>query len=465
MRVWHRLGLAVVVTASVFLLTSPARFGTRAGVSSSVTCQNLLVNGDFEQGAGVGWQEFSLNGQALVTTDRPRTGAWGGRLGGYTDTFDYLYQVVTVPQAYTLTLTLWFQVEGTETLRGDDTLAVDVYDETGQYLQRNLVFEDTVGLPQTTWISRTVTTASLSGTLWLQITAVGDENEPTTFYLDDVQLVACPGQTTATPTPTPTVSPTFSPTPTLTPSSTPTATPSPSPTPTLTPTPTPTATATRTASPTSTASPTTTPSPTPTFTLTPSPTRSPTPTSTPTHIPSITPTPGATPTPECRYLVRNGDFEQGREMRPWLVSSQAELDTLATTTRAHSGAWSAWLGGYNLALDIIWQRLRLPEGVPIQRFRFWYFTQTPEGTSPGLDTLTVTLRNLDGVGSQTVFLGASPTAGWKEAEISPTGLSGRVEVSFSASTDAQVPTSWWVDDVVWEVCGGVYRQYVPLVLQ
>lgn len=73
-------------------------------LNGQTTPVQSLLNGDFEQGPSVGWQEYSSNGWAIVThvsglpnTLPPPGGQWAAWLGGDHYEISYIEQEVTVP--------------------------------------------------------------------------------------------------------------------------------------------------------------------------------------------------------------------------------------------------------------------------------------------------------------------------------------------------------------------------------
>ncbi len=262
---------------------------------SNIAADNLLVNGDFENGTD-GWSKY---GGILQTASSP---VYEGN----------------------------FSAEHVNSVAGTKFIYQKVQGIIGgtEYVVHGWVYFSEPNI-QSTWIRLAwYTTSDCSGTqagvvdsasyimplpLWREITLTWSSPPsaqcvairlmtsvlfPSTHtYWDDISL-----EPLTTPTPTPTDTPTFTPTPSPTPTDTPTHTPTPSPTPTDTPTFTPTPSPTPTDTPTYTP----TPSPTPTDTPTPTPTPSPTPTDTPT----FTPTPSPTPTPTRCWSSLGGEVYQ-----------------------------------------------------------------------------------------------------------------------------------------------------------
>jgi kumamolisin len=72
-------------------------------------------------------------------------------------------------------------------------------------------------------------------------------------------------------------------------------------------------------------------------------------------------------------LVVNGGFENGQA--PWQEST-ANGAQLISSLRAHSGAFSAWLCGYNFCNDQLWQTVTLPASLSQVTLSYWVFIDT-----------------------------------------------------------------------------------------
>lgn len=87
---------------------------------------NPLINGNFDSGRGIGWQEYSSNNWFLVMNQSqglpitPRSGAYAAWLGGGANELARIWQTVTVP-GNASTLTFWYQISSQETTCGFDT--------------------------------------------------------------------------------------------------------------------------------------------------------------------------------------------------------------------------------------------------------------------------------------------------------------------------------------------------------
>jgi hypothetical protein len=218
-------------------------------------------------------------------------------------------------------------------------------------------------------------------------------------------------------------------------------------------------TATQTVAPTVTATFTVGPTPTSTGTSTPGP--SPTPTQT--LVESLTPSPTATgavatPTPVCSNKIVNGGFENvaGGDAPPWVISGSTTFSSI----EKHSGAYSAWLGGYNNAQDTLYQQVTIPthtspgELLTQATLRYWWGMLTEE-TAHAFDFMRVRIRDVNGVLLQELqTISDGSTAGeWHQSQYDLSAYEGQtIRISFEATTDATNATSFFVDDVEVEIC-------------
>jgi len=230
-----------------------------------------------------------------------------------------------------------------------------------------------------------------------------------------------------------------------------------------TPTTTPTPTFTLSASLTPTASLSPTPTFTPSLTATPTVTGTlPTATFTPeaTVSPTLTPSPTgalATPTPVCHDVIQNGGFETraGNEAPPWVRST----NVVYTSVEMHTGLYSAWLGGYNNADDMLYQEVTIPsraapDEVTQVLLSYWWGMVTEEPTH-AFDFLRVRIRNTGGALLQElqVISDGSVAGMWQYAEFDLSAYVGQtIRISFEATTDGDQVTSFFVDDVQLIVC-------------
>jgi hypothetical protein len=178
---------------------------------------------------------------------------------------------------------------------------------------------------------------------------------------------------------------------------------------------------------------------------------------TPTPPPRPTATPTVGPAPAgCHDVIDNGDFETG-DFTGWEAGNawtHAGYQPEVTDLEAHTGTYSAWLGGYEDANDLMVQRVIIPSRVSRARLSYWWLMETDEVQHPH-DFLYV--RLLDSAGNelatiQTLDDGATPGQ-WRSSGFDLSRFAGRaVQLSFLTTGDASDITSFFIDDVQFEVC-------------
>lgn len=196
-----------------------------------------------------------------------------------------------------------------------------------------------------------------------------------------------------------------------------------------------------------------TPTPQPTITPTSTPTRTPTPT--PIPVPTATP---VTPTPGNNLLV-NGGFEQGSV--GWKESSKAGYE-IVDSTLPHTGRMSAFLCGHNNCVDAISQTVTIPNNSSSLVLSYWLRIVTSEhDTRRCYDNFSASLRTSSGTLIKTLSTKCNVNAdGWVQYsfDVTSTLASYRgqpVMVYFLGTTDQYLPTSFFVDDVVFGNPSGV----------
>lgn len=148
---------------------------------------------------------------------------------------------------------------------------------------------------------------------------------------------------------------------------------------------------------------------------------------------------GATPPPPPSAIV-NGGFESGAT--GWTQSPDGLI-----TTGGHTGAYSAWLGGANYANE----RLSQPITVPANGTLRYHWRMTSfEGTSVAYDHLHVRVYSSSGalLGTLRTWSNRNARNVWSPDTLSLAAYAGQsVRISFEATTDFSLITSFFVDDV------------------
>jgi murein DD-endopeptidase MepM/ murein hydrolase activator NlpD len=168
----------------------------------------------------------------------------------------------------------------------------------------------------------------------------------------------------------------------------------------------------------------------------------------------------------CSNIVGNGDFEAASPGRPWTGVANAPgavyNDPFINTTRAHSGAQSGRVG--SPAVNSYWnellQTVQLPGNVVSVTLTYWRFLDTSETSVTTIyDRFTAGLETEQGiqiVPPQHIDNTSSGHGAWVQESIvlpNASDYSGqRLWVSFKGTTDSNLPSSLYVDDVQLQVC-------------
>ncbi|MEW5871816.1 MAG: C1 family peptidase [Chloroflexota bacterium] len=154
---------------------------------TQITNTSGPVNGNFEQGAGAGWQESSSNSQALILNSGlpiiPHSGSWLGRLGVLNSELSRLYQQVTVPSS-SHNLSFWYWSDSA------DVCGYDYF-----YAMVNSTTLQTWNLCTTTntggWTQVTLDLSAYAGqNVTLEFRVSTDSSLLSTLYIDDVAFTS-----------------------------------------------------------------------------------------------------------------------------------------------------------------------------------------------------------------------------------------------------------------------------------
>jgi uncharacterized protein (TIGR03437 family) len=153
-------------------------------------------------------------------------------------------------------------------------------------------------------------------------------------------------------------------------------------------------------------------------------------------------------------LIQNGGFESGQS--PWSESS-ANGYQLVDPTNPHTGAYSAYLCGYDYCSDSIWQTVTIPSTMTKSTLSFWLYIDTQESGSTCYDYFYARIRTSSGSTITTPLKQCNANAhGWQQFTFDVTSaLSGykgqNVQVYFLGTTDPSLVTDMFVDDVTFTV--------------
>ncbi len=160
--------------------------------------------------------------------------------------------------------------------------------------------------------------------------------------------------------------------------------------------------------------------------------------------------------PPCARPIQNGNFEAGASH--WTLAGGTSI----SLTRPHSGVYSAWLGGYNGADDILYQTVAIPSIGPTGRSvvsarlgYYWYMTT--EETTHSWDYLYVRIRDVYGndLSILETLNDGSAANTWTLSSFDVSAYIGQsVQVYYRGATDGSNKTSFFVDDVDLAACEG-----------
>jgi hypothetical protein len=172
------------------------------------------------------------------------------------------------------------------------------------------------------------------------------------------------------------------------------------------------------------------------------------------------------PTVHCDNVVSNGDFEQPLPGRPWTgVANTPGVvynDPFITNVRAHTGAQSGRVGSptVNSYWNELLQTVQLPGNVLSVTLTYWRFLDTAEtSVTTVYDVFTAGLETEQGIqiAQPQQIDNTSPGCGaWVQGSLdlpNASAYSGqRLWVLFKGTTDSNLPSSLYVDDVQLIVC-------------
>lgn len=153
-------------------------------------------------------------------------------------------------------------------------------------------------------------------------------------------------------------------------------------------------------------------------------------------------------------LITNGGFEAGQS--PWSESSTGGYQ-IVDPTNPHSGAYSAYLCGYNNCVDKIWQTVTIPSTMTKATETFWLYINTNESGSTCYDYFYARIRTTSGAVITTPLTQCNANAhGWTQYSYDVTSaLSAykgqQVQIYFAGTTDSSLITNFFVDDVAFNV--------------
>jgi hypothetical protein len=152
------------------------------------------------------------------------------------------------------------------------------------------------------------------------------------------------------------------------------------------------------------------------------------------------------PLPEgCQEWLRNGGFQRG-SLLPWRSDGAAGLGS------GREDEYGAWLGGQDSITAELFQLVTLPVGADPMLLTFWWMAES-EIEQLG-DVLRVLIQYDEQADRLLELPATGPRGEWRYAAVDLGAYAGRpIWVTFQAQTDAEVPTTFRVDDVSLLACG------------
>jgi surface antigen len=165
-------------------------------INNSTTPTNRLLNPSFESGSAY-WVQYSSTGYNIITNStaaRARTGSWYAWFGSSNNISEYIYQDVTIPANATVAnVEFWYQVATDETSTSTcyDKLVVEVRRPSDNALLRTLTMLCNYHKTNIWTRSGPFSVLDFRGqTIRLRFYCTTDGSLPTSFFVDDVALIA-----------------------------------------------------------------------------------------------------------------------------------------------------------------------------------------------------------------------------------------------------------------------------------
>jgi len=192
----HRQGVSALLVLCLAAFTGGASFATdffRPLEPAAKATTEILVNGGFESGRGVGWTEGSSGSYQLVTNNGgfARTGSWWAWLGGVDDLHESLTQVVAIPaDAQDARLVFWHRIATEEVSSFEyDVLRVTVVDAASGATLAETRLSNMNAAGSYLQAAAHDLTAYRGRSVRVSFASTLDASLPTSFHIDDVSLV------------------------------------------------------------------------------------------------------------------------------------------------------------------------------------------------------------------------------------------------------------------------------------
>ena len=165
---------------------TPTRTPAATVTPTSRPCENILPHGDFEAGFLPPWD---ASGGTQVTSARAHGGERSALAGGANNAVDELVVGSGLPaEAASITLSYWWYVESSDPGPNADRLIIVIQTGEGAVQVETL----TNGSPRDAWHLTSFDLSSYAGqSIGLAFHAETNEANPTSFYVDDVEIQVC----------------------------------------------------------------------------------------------------------------------------------------------------------------------------------------------------------------------------------------------------------------------------------
>ncbi len=167
----------------------------------------------------------------------------------------------------------------------------------------------------------------------------------------------------------------------------------------------------------------------------------------------------------CSQLLANSDFEGTGGWREFSKLGVSLISDFPPPSGSyHSGNRGAYLADYNNARDYIAQEVTIPADATQATLTFWWQVETQESALNAYDFLTVTVDAPLGTPLATVSSLSNQNAApaWQQTQVDLLAYRGRtITLRFEATTDANRPTAFYLDDITLDVCTGTAATPTP----
>lgn len=120
---------------------------------------------------------------------------------------------------------------------------------------------------------------------------------------------------------------------------------------------------------------------------------------------------------------------------------------IVSTSRPHTGSYSALLGGYNKASDKIYQTITVPSNGTLA---YWWYLTTQETGTRSYDYMYVRLYNTSGSLIATLRTRSNTASknAWYQDTLGLSSYAGQtVRLQFDVTTNSSRTTTFYVDDI------------------